>query len=63
MIATVCRWALQEHSQGFFCESQFLLEENAEHHTQYLIIIDGLRPTIVAAIIAWITNNSILTQY
>jgi hypothetical protein len=63
MIATVCRWALQEHRHGFFRESQFSLEENEEHHARYLIIIDGLLPTMVAAIITRITNNSILTQY
>ncbi|KAG2084275.1 hypothetical protein BD769DRAFT_1397700 [Suillus cothurnatus] len=44
MIAMVTRWALQEHSTGFFVESQFSPEANIQHHARYLTLFNGLNP-------------------
>jgi hypothetical protein len=62
MIATVTRWALQEHSTGFFVESQFSPEANIQHHARYLTLFNGLNPNVITAITVQITSNSALTR-
>ncbi|KAG1789843.1 uncharacterized protein HD556DRAFT_1446633 [Suillus plorans] len=61
MIATFCRWALQERSTGRCIASIFLPEANRVHHERYESLLDALSPSqLIALTSVLLANNSAL---